>query len=1260
MMRWLGMMAAACLALPNVVQAADSFDAHWIWSGTENPAAQAPQGKVWFRRQVRATEPSTGGVRILCDDHFVLWVNGRRVGEGDASRIHRFNLNGIVDRGINVIAVEATNRGGAAGLFVDGEVRGQSGRPVPFDTGPAWKASLSAPQGTAWLGPDFDTGNWQAVTVIGPHEKSPWNELELKETYLDRFHLAPGFELTRIAEPDLVGSLVAITWGNRGRLIASRERGPILSVIDADQNGIFDRVVEYSNQVTNCQGLCMVGDDLYAVGNGPKGTGIYRLPDRNRDDVADEVQHVYAHKGGIGEHGPHDIVLGPDGWLYHNTGNHAWITATPEPTTAVRDSYEGYLLQPKFEDARGHARGIPAPGGTIWRFTPDGKRWWCETAGFRNEYDIAFNQHGELFSFDSDMEWDVGMPWYRPIRVNHCVPGAEFGWRSGAGKWPEYYFDSLPGAVDIGRGSPTGVVFYEHQQFPAKYHGALLVCDWSMGRIMAVFLEPDGATYTGKFENLVTGNPLNVSDIEVDRDGSVIFSTGGRRTEGGLYRVTSSQGPSVLPKADSIEDLFQLPQIHAAWAREAARRIQEQSGDAWKAALTEKARNGAPGEQLRALTLLSQLGPKPETDLLIELATGQGAESVRAFATHLLGYHSGDAVAQTLTRLLEDPAPFVCRRACEAFVRSGLQPPIDRLLRLMGDADRWIRFSARLALERVPVEHWRHQVLAARNPDVLLNGLLALHRLGSIAPERALEIESQLLRGRRGVLPPPAAVDALRMVQLSLIAAESPPPAAEAIGQHLLEQFPTGRIAFDMEAARILAFLDAPEAAEKILTAMETAPDKRSQIHYALTLRYLDAGWNFDRKRRLLDWYEKTRDWEGGNSFAPYLANIVGASLERFQPEERRALIASWAARPFATGLLLQNSRPEQIADFDQVLLALFDASRTSKRPGQEEMVGLAIDTLSRSAAPAAKQLLRDLYETHPDRRGQLARAIAQHPTAEDWDQLIRTLRFADSTTLQLCISALRKIDRKPENPEPVRWVILAGLKLGNRGGLPAAALLQQWTGSPHKSGKNAVAAIAHYQTWFAEKFPDAPPAELPQADPSQSKYSFQQLMAFLEDNPQGQRGDVERGRKIFADAKCSKCHRFENQGETIGPDLTSLRRRFQKKEIIESLVYPSQVISDQYRMVTVVTADGLVHNGMPVPGNPNKDRVVLLLSDATRLEIPRGDIEEMVPSKLSVMPAGLLNDLTLAQIADLFAFLETSKFNEVTPADANAKAAGE
>ena len=118
-------------------------------------------------------------------------------------------------------------------------------------------------------------------------------------------------------------------------------------------------------------------------------------------------------------------------------------------------------------------RGILAPGGWIAKTDPDGKNWEIVSVGYRNAYDIAFNADGELFAYDADMEWDMGMPWYRPTRVLHATSGSEFGWRSGTGKWPAYYVDSLPPMLDIGPGSPVGVEFGYGAKFPAKYQKAL-------------------------------------------------------------------------------------------------------------------------------------------------------------------------------------------------------------------------------------------------------------------------------------------------------------------------------------------------------------------------------------------------------------------------------------------------------------------------------------------------------------------------------------------------------------------------------------------------------------------------------------------------------------------------------------------------------------------------------------------------------------------------------------------------------------------
>src|SRR4029079_5444212 len=116
--------------------------------------------------------------------------------------------------------------------------------------------------------------------------------------------------------------------------------------------------------------------------------------------------------------------------------------------------------------------------------------------------------------------------------------GAEFGWRNGSGKFPIYYPDSLPAAVDIGPGSPTGVLFGYQAKFPAKYREALYILDWSYGIIYAVHLQPQGSTFTGVAERFVTGTPLPRTDAAIGPDGAMYFTIGGRKVQSGLYRIS--------------------------------------------------------------------------------------------------------------------------------------------------------------------------------------------------------------------------------------------------------------------------------------------------------------------------------------------------------------------------------------------------------------------------------------------------------------------------------------------------------------------------------------------------------------------------------------------------------------------------------------------------------------------------------------------------------------------------------------------------
>ncbi len=140
---------------------------------------------------------------------------------------------------------------------------------------------------------------------------------------------------------------------------------------------------------------------------------------------------------------------------------------------------------------------------------------------------------------------------------------------------------------------------------------------------------------------------------------------------------------------------------------------------------------------------------------------------------------------------------------------------------------------------------------------------------------------------------------------------------------------------------------------------------------------------------------------------------------------------------------------------------------------------------------------------------------------------------------------------------------------------------------------------------------------------------------------PEGSHGSAEYGRKLFAKAQCINCHRFGARGDGIGPDLSTVSRRFQKKEILESILFPSQVISDQYASKTVLTTDGRSITGLAAPQADGS--LIVLQSNGQKASIQAADIEKIIPSKVSAMPEGLLNSLTLEEIADLFSYLNQS-----------------
>ncbi|MDA7906787.1 c-type cytochrome, partial [Mariniblastus sp.] len=138
---------------------------------------------------------------------------------------------------------------------------------------------------------------------------------------------------------------------------------------------------------------------------------------------------------------------------------------------------------------------------------------------------------------------------------------------------------------------------------------------------------------------------------------------------------------------------------------------------------------------------------------------------------------------------------------------------------------------------------------------------------------------------------------------------------------------------------------------------------------------------------------------------------------------------------------------------------------------------------------------------------------------------------------------------------------------------------------------------------------------------------------------------NFENGRKMFAAAACFACHRFQNQGGMTGPDLTTAGRRYSAHDLLDQVVNPSKVINDQFSSVSVLTEDGIMHNGVIVNLGIKRNGATLVLNTDLadpneRVVIDRNSIEDLRVSKTSPMPNGLFDRMKEEEILDLVAFL--------------------
>ena len=516
---------AAVLGFSSIAQATPE----WIW------VKDGRKDNIWAEfTQTFEVPGQIASARLQAMADFAslrIRINDEPVGQSTAygslidQDVSRFLL-----KGENLITLNAVSVGSAPAVALQLNLVDAKGKTTSLVSDKKWESAIGRArfvQPTATFGTLVSEPWWNLppLALDSLDDYTQWKRASNAEKGTDpsTFHTLPDYEveLLRSAGKD-ENSWVSLAFDPQGRLTIGREdKGLLRFTFSKDRKKIIQTEI-IEDSLRECRGLLYAHGDLYANANNSR--ALYRLRDTNADGKFDEVKSLYASEGGVG-HGRNDLALGPDGKVYAIHGDSVRI---PED------------LSNRTSPLRRQRVPYRPNEGHVLRIDKDGKAIEVFCGGLRNPYGIAFNRHGEAFTYDADAENDMGTPWYRATEVKHLTSGADFGWRAVTGSWPPYYPDhpdNAQASTHIGKGSPTSVKFGHQSNFPHAYQEALYVLDWTYGRIIAVHMVERGAGYVGVPEVFLRGRPLNVTDLGFGPDGAMYFVTGGRKTQSALYRV---------------------------------------------------------------------------------------------------------------------------------------------------------------------------------------------------------------------------------------------------------------------------------------------------------------------------------------------------------------------------------------------------------------------------------------------------------------------------------------------------------------------------------------------------------------------------------------------------------------------------------------------------------------------------------------------------------------------------------------------------
>lgn len=1060
----------------------------------------------------------------------------------------------------------------------------------------------------------------------------------------DDLSLPAGFRCELYADDELAHDIHCLTIDSQGHVVVSGV-GYVRALLDTNNDRIADRAHEFvDGPATGAQGMYFDGPDLICTGDG----GLLRYRDTDGNGQADGPAKVLMPLKTGGEHYAHSVQKGPDGWWYVLVGNFAGVNAhnVTDSSSPVRAPHAGVVL----------------------RISPDFQSRQVLTDGFRNPYDFAFSTHGDLFTFDSDEEREVSLPWYRPTRVFQLLPGRSAGWMSPSWMRAEDEPDMLPVVAACGRGSPTGVVTYRHTQFPAEFRQTLFLLDWTFGRILNVSLQPNGSVTKGSVTTFlaVSGQfGLAPTDVAVGPAGDLFVSVGGRGTRGGVYRIYYAADEKALSDnreatvEDPLTQCLAAPQPLDSWSRAHWIPLAKQLGsEAFVASARDVERSEE--QRVRAIEILTELFAELDDKTVRALAVDPSA-TVRARAAWSLGVSAAsDGLWDGLSLFVYDSDPRVQRLALEAacvHAEQGLPPTLTpRLSQLLEAPDRQVSLAAGDVVARLPAPAF--DAIAQQVPRLTRTGQIAFMRSQvSRSHEPNFTVFADAITWLNQTALVEQKRDALRLAQQALgdfgVGGPFPPvwngyansfnlkDLTASSSSMLADLFPLDHPDLNRELSRIFALLsiDSPRAMDKLVGQLTADSHPVDDIHYLIVLSRLPTPRTDHHRQTIaqtlvsLEPKLVARNLHQDSNWDLRVGEMYAQLVQR-DPLLPAAVIAEPGFGQPGHVLFTKGARPELVTQAaDRIVNYLQTHPDWTWTPD-------VIALLAQSPEPRHRDLIRAQFADIA-LHGAIVRALAPRPDVRDRQHFVQGLMSPDIAVVSAAVSALERLPAS-EDPDS-QFALLSTLRrLGTERQERALAsrverLLRHNLGQDFDapdSGDSATVRTLTIQNWterLRRRFPTVAQQYLRTEKEEQAR--VQETLGRV---PWGE-GQIERGKQLFQQHSCAGCH---NARAAVGPDLAGVAKRFSRDDLFTALLFPNRDVSPRYHTTLVETASGKILSGLVIYESAEG----LTLRDSTnqtiRVEAAEIDARRDLPT--SLMPDGLLETLQPQDLADLYAYLQT------------------